>query len=109
MAEKLGEDGRAELIAPLLERGWTHDADRDAITKTFTFRNFIDAFGFMTKAAIHAEKLNHHPEWFNVYNRVDVTLTTHDCDGLSMRDIELASKMDLHYERIMATKKGGGQ
>ena len=94
MAEKLGEDGRAELIAPLLERGWTHDADRDAITKTFTFRNFIDAFGFMTKAAIHAEKLNHHPEWFNVYNRVTVTLTTHDAEGLTDLDAKLAGRME---------------
>jgi 4a-hydroxytetrahydrobiopterin dehydratase len=62
--------------------------------QTFKFENFIDAFGFMSKAALVAEKMDHHPEWFNVYNRVDVTLSTHDCGGLSSLDVELASKMD---------------
>ena len=94
MAEKLTEDGRSELIAPLLENGWAHDADRDAITKTFVFRNFIEAFGFMTRAAIHAEKLNHHPEWSNVYKTVEVTLTTHDAGGLTELDATLARRMD---------------
>ena len=62
--------------------------------QTFKFSNFIDAFGFMSKAALVAEKMDHHPEWFNVYNRVEVTLSTHDCGGLSSLDVELASKMD---------------
>ncbi|MCL4109706.1 UNVERIFIED_CONTAM: hypothetical protein GTU68_018433 [Idotea baltica] len=67
---------------------------RDAIQKTYRFGTFIEAYGWMTQAAIWAEKWNHHPEWFNVYNRVEVTLTTHDADGLSHLDIQLARKMD---------------
>ena len=94
MAERLSEDGRSELIAPLIDTGWTHDAKRDAISKTFQFANFVEAWGFMTQVAIHAEKLNHHPEWSNVYNRVSVTLTTHDADGLTELDAKLAAKMD---------------
>ena len=68
--------------------------DRDAIFKQFKFKSFVDAFSWMTAAAIYAEKMNHHPEWSNVYNRVEVTLTTHDVDGLSILDITLAQKMD---------------
>ena len=94
MAERLTEAQRADLIAPLLETGWTHDPDRDAITKTFTFEGFVSAFGWMTQCAIHAEKMNHHPEWSNVYNRVTVTLTTHDADGLTELDAKLARRMD---------------
>ena len=67
---------------------------RDAIHKTYSFRNFIDAFGWMTRAAIWAEKWNHHPEWANTYKTVDVTLTTHSENGLSALDIKLAKKMD---------------
>jgi len=67
---------------------------RDAIHKTFVFRNFIEAFGFMTKAALWAEKWDHHPEWSSVYKTVNVTLTSHDVDGLSARDVKLAAKMD---------------
>ncbi len=74
--------------------GWTLRSDRKAIEKTFRFKTFNEAFGFMTRAALAAEKLNHHPEWFNVYNRVDVTLTTHDCNGLSEFDFRLARAMD---------------
>lgn len=94
MGEKLTEAERISDLAPLLENGWSHDPERDAISKTFKCRNFVEAFGFMTRAAIHAERLNHHPEWFNVYNRVEVTLTTHDVDGLSPLDIKLAGIMD---------------
>ncbi|MFY0692989.1 MAG: 4a-hydroxytetrahydrobiopterin dehydratase [Paracoccaceae bacterium] len=94
MSEKLTQNARTETLPPLLENGWAHDAERDAITKSFKFANFIEAFGFMTRAAIHAEKLNHHPEWFNVYNRVEVTLTTHDVGGLSPLDLKLAGTMD---------------
>jgi 4a-hydroxytetrahydrobiopterin dehydratase len=72
--------------------------DRDAIQKSFKFSSFVDAFGFMTRAALWAEKWNHHPEWFNVYNRVEVVLTTHDVDGLSALDVKLARKMDTLLE-----------
>lgn len=94
MSEKLTDTEREIQITPLLNNGWTMDADRDAISKTYVFRNFIEAFGFMTQVAIWAEKLNHHPEWSNVYKTVEVTLTTHDCDGLSGLDAKLGTKMD---------------
>jgi len=91
MADPLNEDGRQSLA----EAGWTGvDDGRDAVTKTFRFANFIEAFGFMSRAALWAEKLNHHPEWFNVYKTVTVTLTTHDAGGLSELDLMLAQKMD---------------
>ncbi len=77
--------------------GWTATQGRDAIRKEFVFKDFSQAFGFMTRVAIAAEKADHHPEWFNVYNRVDVTLSTHDCNGLSVRDINLADTMDSVY------------
>jgi 4a-hydroxytetrahydrobiopterin dehydratase len=94
MADKLDEAGRAAGLPPLLAAGWNMVDDRDAITKAFEFKNFVEAFGFMTRAALWAEKWNHHPEWFNVYKTVDVTLTTHDADGLSELDLRLAKKMD---------------
>ncbi|GFE64759.1 4a-hydroxytetrahydrobiopterin dehydratase [Litoreibacter roseus] len=94
MATKLDGHDRDEGLTKLKASGWTHDADRDAVSKSFSFKNFVDAFGFMTRAAIHAEKMNHHPEWSNVYKTVDVTLTTHDVDGLSELDLELAKKFD---------------
>lgn len=67
---------------------------RDAIKKEFKFSDFNEAWGFMTRTALKAESMNHHPEWFNVYNKVEVTLSTHDCQGLSLRDIKLANFMD---------------
>ncbi len=82
----------------LLEyNGWKLLSNRDAISKQYQFNNFIDAFGYMTKIAIVAEKMNHHPEWFNVYNKLDVTLTTHDCNGISNLDVKLAIEMDTIY------------
>ncbi|WP_028913984.1 4a-hydroxytetrahydrobiopterin dehydratase [Pseudorhodobacter ferrugineus] len=81
-------------LAPLLANGWAMDPARDAMTKTFVFRNFIEAFGFMTRTALWAEKWDHHPEWSNVYKTVTVTLITHDTNGLTERDIKLATKMD---------------
>ena len=78
----------------LLDNGWQMAKDRDAIKKTYVFGNFVEAFGFMTRAAIWAEKLNHHPEWSNVYKTVEVTLTTHDTGGLSALDAKLGAKMD---------------
>ena len=77
--------------------GWKLLPNRDAINKQYKFSNFIDAFGYMSKIAIVAEKMNHHPEWFNVYNKLDVTLSTHDCNGLSNLDIKLATEMDTIY------------
>ncbi|MGJ8622075.1 MAG: 4a-hydroxytetrahydrobiopterin dehydratase [Yoonia sp.] len=94
MTDKLTDAERMELIDPLLANGWTLKGENVAIEKTFTFTNFVEAFGFMTRAAIHAEKLNHHPEWSNVYKTVNVTLTTHDVDGLSALDAKLGAIMD---------------
>jgi len=94
MTDALTADERATDLTTLLENGWGMAEDRDAIHKTYQFKNFVDAFGFMTRAAIWAEKWNHHPEWSNVYKTVDVTLTTHDVDGLSALDVKLARKMD---------------
>ncbi len=84
--------GAAAALAQLT--GWTPAEGKDAIEKTFRFADFNAAFGFMTRVAIEADKRDHHPEWFNVYNRVEVTLTTHDCDGVSDRDVQLAKFMD---------------
>ncbi len=92
---KLVGEKRTQELALLNKSGWNmKKGDRDAIEKTFIFDNFVDAFGFMSKVAIVAEKMDHHPEWFNVYNRVEVVLTTHDFKALSNYDIELARKMD---------------
>jgi 4a-hydroxytetrahydrobiopterin dehydratase len=94
MTERLTGPARAEALAPLLAAGWAEVEGRDAIRKTYVFADFVAAFGFMTRAALVAEKLNHHPEWSNVYRTVDVTLTTHDAGGLSALDIRLAGRMD---------------
>lgn len=81
----------AEIATALAELpGWTLRADGLAIERTFRLADFAEAFGFMARVAIHAEKADHHPEWFNVYNRVEITLTTHDAAGLSNRDVALA-------------------
>lgn len=92
MAGKLSAEDRRAALAGLA--GWREAADRDAIVKSFSFKDFNRAFGFMARVALEAERINHHPEWFNVYNRVEVTLTTHDCGGLSERDVALARFMD---------------
>lgn len=92
MVNKLDDEARAAELMNLPD--WEMAEGRDAIQKTFTFKDFNEAFGFMTRVALKAEKMDHHPEWFNVYNRVEVTLSTHDADGLTMRDIELAKFMD---------------
>jgi len=92
MADKLSADTRAESVASL--DGWSDVDGRDAIQKTFTFKNFNQAFGFMSRVAMMAEKMDHHPEWFNVYKTVDVTLATHDADGVTELDIKLATFMD---------------
>lgn len=99
MSDKLSDEEREQDLAPLLQNGWDMVDGRDAITKRFTFRNFVDAFGWMTRAAIWSEKWNHHPEWSNIYKHVDVTLASHDVDGLSARDVKLARKMDALAEK----------
>jgi 4a-hydroxytetrahydrobiopterin dehydratase len=92
MAQKLSADSRKAALAKL--SGWSEVNGRDAISKKFVFRDFNQAFGFMTRAALVAEKLDHHPEWFNVYKNVEVTLSTHDAGGVTELDIKLAEAMD---------------
>ncbi|UCH75239.1 MAG: 4a-hydroxytetrahydrobiopterin dehydratase [Rhodospirillales bacterium] len=92
MVDRLSADDRATALSEL--EGWREAAERDAIVRSFEFDDFNQAFGFMARVAIEAERINHHPEWFNVYNRVEVTLTTHDCGGLSERDVALARFMN---------------
>ncbi len=94
MSDKLEGAAREKALADLNSRGWMLVEGRDAIEKTFKFKSFAEAFGWMSKMAILAEKMNHHPEWFNVYNRVEVVLTSHDVEALSERDLKLAEKMD---------------
>lgn len=90
----LTQEERTTALSPLLTNGWVLIDGRDAIVKTYTFTGFVEAFGFMTRAALFAEKWNHHPEWSNVYNRVVVTLTSHDVGGISARDVKFAQKLD---------------
>lgn len=85
-----------------IDMGWKLVEDRDAMTKTFHFVDFNQAWEFMGKAAVLAEEMNHHPEWFNVYNRVEVTLTTHDCNGLSTNDVDMATKMDEFESQLLS-------
>jgi 4a-hydroxytetrahydrobiopterin dehydratase len=92
MAQKLSGDARSRALARL--RGWSEVNGRDAISKKFVFADFNEAFGFMARVALIAEKLDHHPEWFNVYKTVDVTLSTHDAGGVTELDIKLAEAMD---------------
>ena len=92
MIEALSEAERAEALDGLPD--WDYDESRDAITRSIVFSDFAKAFGFMAQVALIAEKANHHPEWTNVWNRVEVLLTTHDAGGLSPRDIELAEAID---------------
>lgn len=92
MAARLQGKDRVKALATIPD--WREVEGRDAIARSFKFRDFNAAFGFMTRAALVAEKHDHHPEWFNVYNRVDVTLATHDAGGLTEKDIALARAMD---------------
>lgn len=89
---RLDDAARTEAMQQLPH--WTYDADAKGIRRTLRFADFAEAFGFMTRVAILAEKADHHPEWFNVYNRVEILLTTHDAGGLSQRDVALASAID---------------
>jgi 4a-hydroxytetrahydrobiopterin dehydratase len=92
MPQKLSGAARDSALARL--KGWSEVKGRDAISKKFVFADFNQAFGFMTRAALVAEKLDHHPEWFNVYKTVEVTLSTHDAGGLTELDVKLAEAMD---------------
>ena len=93
MAERLSDDARWQALGKL--DGWSEVAGRNAIARTFTFRDFNEAFGFMTRAALVAEKNDHHPEWRNVYKTVEVVLATHDAGGVTARDIQLAEAMNV--------------
>lgn len=90
--EKLSPAARRKAVNTL--KGWKKRRGREAIAKTYVFRDFSSAFGWMSRVAMKAEQMNHHPEWFNVYNRVEVTLATHDVGGLSRLDVEMARFMD---------------
>jgi 4a-hydroxytetrahydrobiopterin dehydratase len=92
MAQKLTGEARKSALARL--NGWCEVAGRDAIAKKFLFKDFNEAFGFMPRAALIAEKMDHHPEWFNAYKTVEVTLSTHDAGGLTELDVKLAEAMD---------------
>ena len=92
MAEKLSDSQLSAALGGLPE--WRMVEGRSAIERTFVFKNFVEAFGFMSKTALIAEKMDHHPEWANVYKTVEVTLTTHSADGVTQLDIDLATKMD---------------
>lgn len=92
MVERLIGAKRKEAVAEL--RGWSEVEDRDAIRKVFHFGTFSEAWAFMSRIALLAEKMDHHPEWFNVYNRVEIILSTHDVEGLSQRDVTLAHAID---------------
>jgi 4a-hydroxytetrahydrobiopterin dehydratase len=92
MTARLEGEARREALAKRPD--WALQKDRDAIKRTFTFADFSEAWGFMNRVALLAESMNHHPEWFNVWNRVEITLTTHDAGGLSERDVKLADAID---------------
>ncbi len=92
MAERMSADARKSALKDLA--GWKETAGREAIERTFVFRDFNEAFGFMCRAALVAEKNDHHPEWRNVYKTVEVVLSTHDAGGVTSRDIELARAMN---------------
>jgi 4a-hydroxytetrahydrobiopterin dehydratase len=92
MIAKLTDAERGAALRDL--SNWSLVEGRDAIRRSFKFKTFNEAWGFMNRVALYAEKQDHHPEWFNVYNRVDILLTTHDCDGLSERDVKLAKIID---------------
>jgi 4a-hydroxytetrahydrobiopterin dehydratase len=92
MIAKLTDAERSAALTAL--SAWTHEPQRDAITRKFKFADFSAAFAFMTRVALLAEKADHHPEWSNVYNRVEILLTTHDADGLSQRDVDMAAAID---------------
>lgn len=92
MADKISADARDKALADLPD--WSHDTSADALYRDLKFKNFTEAFGFMTRVALLAEKAGHHPEWSNVYNSVSIKLTTHDAGGLTQKDVDLAKQID---------------
>jgi len=100
MIARLTDVERAAARANLAD--WGYNETRDALTRRFTFTDFSAAFGFMARVALLAEKADHHPEWSNVYNRVDILLTTHDAGGLSGRDVEMANAIDVVFANLSA-------
>ena len=104
MTGRLEGAERDAALALLRAAGWKELEDRDAIAKTFNFRNFSEAWGWMSRVALAAERANHHPEWRNVYRTVEVVLSSHDAGGLTNRDVQLANRMDRIRESIHATE-----
>jgi len=100
MASLLSPNERSILATDLAH--WSMVANRDAITRSYQFKDFKEAFAFMTQCALMAEQMNHHPEWFNVWNRVEVTLSTHDAGGLTKLDLDLARSMDRYANTLLA-------
>ncbi len=100
MASLLSSDERLAIATDLSQ--WSMLTNRDAITRSYQFKDFKEAFAFMTQCALIAEQMNHHPEWFNVWNRVEVTLSTHDAGGLTKRDLDLARSMDRYANALLA-------
>ncbi|SFK12265.1 4a-hydroxytetrahydrobiopterin dehydratase [Celeribacter neptunius] len=94
MTELLKDPEKATILAPLLANGWSETESGAAIAKHFLFANFVEAFAFMTRVALIVEKMDHHPDWSNVYRSVDVILSTHDAGGVTLKDVRLAEKMD---------------
>ncbi len=101
MVRKLTGEKRAAALQSLSD--WSEVSGRDAVSRSLRFKDFNTAFAFMTRVAMKAERMDHHPEWFNVYNRVDITLATHECGGLSERDVELATFVDANARVLGAT------
>uniref|UniRef100_A0A0N5AVM9 4a-hydroxytetrahydrobiopterin dehydratase n=1 Tax=Syphacia muris TaxID=451379 RepID=A0A0N5AVM9_9BILA len=95
----MSETTKKEQLESLVKAGWALDDDSKAIKREFVFKTFNEAFGFMTRIAIYADKMAHHPEWLNVYNKVQITLTTHDANGLTDKDIKLANFIDKIYTK----------
>ena len=100
MANKLNDQEKTIFISEQTKNGWQYIKENDSIYKKFEFRNFVDAFSWMTKVALFAEKIDHHPEWFNVYKTVEVTLKTHDLNSLSDLDKKLSEHMDLFFLKM---------
>lgn len=93
------DDNKQDALRSIAEANWLKVKEKDSISKTFTFKNFVQAFSFMTAIALESEKIDHHPEWFNVYNKVEITLTSHFCNGVSKLDIRLAKVIDSIYAK----------
>ncbi|KAK2706983.1 hypothetical protein QYM36_014867 [Artemia franciscana] len=101
LAERLTGEDRTVKLSPVFSNGWKEVNDRDALYKEFAFKNFNQAWGFMSMVALEAEKTDHHPEWFNVYNKVNITLATHECQGISDRDVKLATFIDQVAQKFL--------